>query len=70
MGVVVVSVACTPHMTSFKVIHRMGAQMAVADFLSWPVGGLTELPKVWLSNFSLMVGLCGGRGHGLVPGCK
>uniref|UniRef100_A0A8C1RIN6 Gypsy retrotransposon integrase-like protein 1 n=1 Tax=Cyprinus carpio TaxID=7962 RepID=A0A8C1RIN6_CYPCA len=44
----------------FKVIHRPGAQMAVADFLSR--NGVGGLQAGWLPGLSRAVGVCGGGG--------
>ncbi|XP_067283274.1 uncharacterized protein [Pseudorasbora parva] len=44
----------------FKVVHRPGAQMAVADFLSRRGGG--RLQAGWLPGLSRAVGVCGRGG--------
>ena len=46
---------------NFKVIHRPGAQMVVADFLSRP-GGRVGSSAGWLPGLSRAVGVCGGGG--------
>ncbi len=46
----------------FKVIHRPGAQMAVADFLSRNGGG--GLQAGGIPGLSRVVGVCGERGRG------
>ncbi|KAM6938626.1 uncharacterized protein PEZ65_004871 [Lycodopsis pacificus] len=43
---------------NFKVVHRPGAQLVVADFLSRPRGGVGQAG--WLPGLSRAVGVCGG----------